>query len=61
MESMHDRCIEREFEYRDTIKEIKAKIELHSTKPLSIINEISEEDLIIAGLDPEKQDIQEMV
>lgn len=52
MVSKQERYIGREHEYRNTIEQIEKQIEDKSTKPLEIIQEKDEDQLLLMGVDP---------
>jgi len=47
-----ERYIDREHEYRKTIAQIEVQIQEKSTKPLEIIHEHDENQLLLSGIDP---------
>ena len=47
-----ERYIDREHEYRKTIAQIEVQIQEKSTKPLEIIHEHDENQLLLNGIDP---------
>ena len=50
--SKQERYIQREQEYRKTIDSIQKNIEEHSTKPLQLIQQQDENQLLLNGIDP---------
>lgn len=52
MSHKQERYIAREQEYRKTIEQIEKDIESHSTRPLRIVQEQDENDLLLQGIDP---------
>jgi hypothetical protein len=56
-----ERYIDREHEYRKTINQIEKHIEEKSTKPLEIIHEHDENQLLLSGVDPSLPEQQEMM
>jgi hypothetical protein len=52
MSTKQERYIGREQEYRKTIESIEKQIEQKSSKPLQIIHEHNEKELLLMGMDP---------
>lgn len=52
MERKQERYIDREQEYRATIQQIEQQIAEQSSKPLEVIEEKDENQLLMSGVDP---------
>ena len=61
MTNKQERYIAREHEYRNTIDHIEKEIDLKSTKPLQIIQEHDETQLLLMGVDPTQPEQQELM
>lgn len=61
MSTKQERYIGREQEYRKTIENIEKQIESKSTKPLQLIHEHNEKELLLMGLDPNQKEMIEMM
>jgi hypothetical protein len=61
MSTKQERYIGREQEYRKTIESIEKQIEDKSSKPLQIIHEHSEKELLLMGMDPSQKEMVEMM
>ena len=61
MSTKQERYIGREQEYRKTIESIEKHIEEKSSKPLQMIHEHNENELLLMGLDPNQNEMVEMM
>ena len=61
MGKKQERYIQREHEYRRTIDQIEQEIDFKSTKPLQLIEDHSENQLLLMGIDPSLPEQQELL